>query len=516
MTKYGEDRAPRRMWSYQVLATPAELQATITALIGQIPHGHVSSRALSIVESLASTASLMIQGADEQELILSWETLATASMHDNAPRAYDLLLVTVNGANAAIPTPPYTTSEYKSLSAQMPITSGLVSSYPGRPLSGAAAIFTIHHMTDFLVMLQTAVALGLRPNDVLVVDKEYAYKYSARVDAYLKQVIRVPVATFSTLRGALRDHYNTARDRGLRTIIFDDGGYVLPSLLADDAIAGDFESQTVGVVEQTTSGIWKLEAHEANGGELSLPVFTVAESRLKGAVESYGVAEACVRNFLSLVPNEKIEGRPAAVFGFGRIGSQVAEVLRGRRMIVSVHDADILALITARERGFRVYESQRELIAGERPLVVFGCAGVKSMPAGSLASIRRSCYLVSCTSRDYEFDVAALASASRRSRYLPELGTVFSLGDGVDVTLVADGYPVNFYRSESMPNRYSDIVLAAMLVGGCYLRQNSGQAATQHWNRDRINRTDAVLAQASIVRDYLRLYQPSSGDLTIQ
>lgn len=61
----------------------------------------------------------------------------------------------------------------------------------------------------------------------------------------------------------------------MRTLVLDDGGYVLPVVLEHfPGRAGEI----VGVVEQTASGIWRLAPHH----RLPVPVFSVAESALKG------------------------------------------------------------------------------------------------------------------------------------------------------------------------------------------------------------------------------------------
>ena len=69
-----------------------------------------------------------------------------------------------------------------------------------------------------------------------------------------------------------------AKSRNLKTLVFDDGGHVLPIILTEYP---EDASQIIGLVEQTVSGIWKLE-----GLSVPVPVFSVAESQLKAALES--------------------------------------------------------------------------------------------------------------------------------------------------------------------------------------------------------------------------------------
>jgi S-adenosylhomocysteine hydrolase len=394
---------------------------------------------------------------------------------------------------------PFTGSEITALTSEMPLTRSLPTIYPDRPLGSYAAIFTIHHMTDFLVMLEAAISLGVRPEAVTVVDKEYGYLLRERVDAHIRQVVGAAVHRYSALDAGLQLHFRRARRAGLRTLILDDGGYVLPRVLTGTCAEMVVAEEVAGVVEQTSSGIWRLQPFE---GHIPVPIFSVAESDLKATVESYGVADACVRSALKLLPNEKFEGRRAAVVGYGRIGREVADILRSRRMQVAVSDPNLIALIGARERGFKTYESVAALAADHRPLIIYGCGGRGAMGSADFAALTCDTYLVSTSSRNYEFDVEALRDTATAIDPVPQVGHRYTLPQQVHVTLLADGYPINFHLSESMPNRYSDVVLASMLVGACTLARSDHGFRNGH----NLAMTNDVLATAPITRAYYELY----------
>src|SRR5262249_47559769 len=158
---------------------------------------------------------------------------------------------------------------------------------------------------------------------------------------HLAQRCGVPVWRYRDLLAGIEDHVARVTAAGKRSVIMDDGGYVLPTVLRQLPHAA---AHFIGLVEQTTSGIRKLD-----GLTLPLPLFSVAESDMKGLIESYGIADAAVRNTLRLLPDEKLEGQPALVLGFGRIGSEVARVLKDRRMRVAVFDSDITRMVGAHE-----------------------------------------------------------------------------------------------------------------------------------------------------------------------
>jgi S-adenosylhomocysteine hydrolase len=389
---------------------------------------------------------------------------------------------------------PFTATECQKVRREMPLTRLVPDLYDRRPLEGYTLIFTIHHMTDFLALMESAFALGADPEDVTVIDKEYLYLHTDRVDAHLKLEQGVRVYRYSDLEVALAQHIAWSERCGKQILVLDDGGYVLPTVMRRFP---EKASLFAGLVEQTMSGIWELDGHD-----LPLPVFSVAESQLKGTIESYGVADAAVRNVLARVPHEKLEGRNALVMGYGRIGQEVASILRFRRMQVAVHDRDLVQLLTAHERGFKTSRDLAQLVQQWKPLLIFGCAGANSMTREHFAQLTENCYLVSTTSRDYEFRLPDLSEMSVDEERLGRVGTLYKLAGGVEVMVLAHGLPINFYYAESLPNRYVDLVLASMLVGACTLALDTPHFVAGH-NRDRTNR---VLAEVGLLERYYDLY----------
>src|SRR5439155_9223199 len=98
----------------------------------------------------------------------------------------------------------------------------------------------------------------------------------------------------------------------------------------------------VGVVEQTTSGIRRLDRFE----DIPIPVFSVAESALKAAVEAPHVAASVIDALTDMLHDETWAGRPALVIGYGKLGRQAAKILRDHeRMRVAVYDSQPVMLV---------------------------------------------------------------------------------------------------------------------------------------------------------------------------
>ncbi|MFF8786798.1 hypothetical protein [Streptomyces sp. NPDC015125] len=394
---------------------------------------------------------------------------------------------------------PFTATEIAAAVLELPLTSQLADRWPHKPLAGVGVLLTIHHMRDFLVLVDSLLALGVDPAHMTVIDKEYPYAHTHRVDAHLVQRHGIAVWRYRDLGEGIKDHIGRVSTAGKRSVVMDDGGYVLPAVLRDlPERAGHF----IGLVEQTTSGIRKVE-----GLELPLPLFSVAESDMKGMIESYGIADAAVRNTLRLLPDEKFEGQAALVLGFGRIGHEVARVLDGRRMRVAVFDADITRLVAAHEEGFLTGRSLNVLVTAHRPRLVIGCAGSRSFGLDQARLLPPRSFLVSTTSRNFEFALDELREGSSALTDRGVLGTSYQLADGPEILVLGHGMPINFHYAESLSNRYVDLVLAGLAVGAVALAGGDTRLQPGH----NLAATNEILAESNIVDDYYRLYGPAAG-----
>ena len=447
-----------------------------------------------VVLVVAAPAPYRLRRTFEYELTLSGLVRDRAALHD------------------LIAGLPFTELELELFADDMPLTA----SVPARtgewlpsleldeyPLTGHGAVFTIHHQTDFVLLLEQALALGVEPSLVTVIDKEYCYENSRRVDAHVRRRLGIPVFRYSQIDAGLSDHIrrvSAAREQSgaptwTPTIVVDDGGYILPRLL--DGFE-PFLNLFKGVVEQTKSGIWKLRPYEP---DLRLPIFSVAESELKATVEAQGVAAAALTSLRRLLPQEKFDGRRAVVVGFGVIGQALAELLRRQNIDVHVADTSHSMLVTARERGFQVAEDLPSLVDAVQPRYLFSCAAPGAVGADAFIALRRDCALVSLTSRDVAFDKQALAELAEPKPF-GTVGTLFRLQDPArDLLLVANGFPVNFHYAESMPNQQSDLIMASLLIGAVTL---AGSTPTWPVGNDPA-RANSVLNEGTLLRDFLRV-----------
>jgi adenosylhomocysteinase len=390
---------------------------------------------------------------------------------------------------------PLTSLELTDVRRQFPLTQQLAVTCGTEALRGYAYLMAIHHITDFVAMMDALTAMGADPRHITILDKGYPYTDRHRVDGWLRDTLGMHVDLYPDRATSIGQHIERARAAGLKTMIFDDGGHIWPVVAETYP---DAMSDFVGVVEQTMSGIWKLE-----GVPLPVPVFSVAESKLKATMESYGVANAGVRSILNRLPHEKFEGRPAIVVGYGRIGRQVAHVLRALRMRVAVHDNETVALVAAHEEGFATSRSLTALIESHQPLLLVGTAGRNSLRGEHLWAFRKSCYLASVTSRTYEFVLDEFFAAAQSVHDYGRLGHGYLFDNGVELCVVAHGMPVNFYHADSLPNRYVDLIISSLLLGGVTLaRPDRGGFVPGH----NLDLTNKILDTSPALETYYDWY----------
>lgn len=192
---------------------------------------------------------------------------------------------------------------------------------------------------------------------------------------------------------------------GQSVVLVDIGGYFAPGLRH---IAEHFTGRILGVVEDTENGLQRYQRLDA----LPCPVFTVARSPLKEA-EDYLVGQSVVFSIEALLRarGDILQGRPALVIGFGKVGRSVAGFLRGRGVRVSIHDTSAMKRAEALAHGYGVHDTLASALRDA--LLVVGATGNRSLTEADLEHVHRGAYIATVTSSDDELEMAALAGYER-------------------------------------------------------------------------------------------------------
>ncbi len=333
-----------------------------------------------------------------------------------------------------------------------------------QPLARRRVVFVLHFLLDLIPFVEACRRLGLAMENACFFFKEYPYPQRGAIAALLKQR-GATVLPRSEETAYLRQLVNSPKDRVDGTLLVEDGGFLVP------AVHQQFTALLPlikGAVEQTTRGARNDEQTGKAVGGLKLPVLSVAKSQLKNTFEPPYIAEASIRNIRRLLPNLDLRGSSVAVLGYGAIGNQVAHSLRDGGAIVTVFDEAAARQLEAGHEGFQVADTLRNAVSHKK--LVIGASGNRTVDAGAIAVLSHDCYVVSASSEQYEIDVDELNQQRISMSDLKDdvgtpIGTSYVLpSDGRTVHLIANGYPVNFWGSESMPEPAADLIMSLILL----------------------------------------------------
>lgn len=338
---------------------------------------------------------------------------------------------------------------------------------PALPFSEKRFLVVLHFTKDLIPFLETCKELGLKPGLTHAFYKPYRYPHREPIIAYLEKQ-DYKVHALEKMEDVMKEIEASASD--LPMIVIEDGGYVVPLLHSSfPTILG----RTIGAVEQTTRGI----RNDRKIDNISIPILSVAEADLKREIEPPHVADAVVQNIDRLISFEKFRGSDVALMGYGTIGKEIAQALKGKGLNLTVYDARPARRVAAKDKGYNFALESYNAVKDK--FLVIGCSGETSIRENEILALRHNTYLVSATSDQNEIGIEALRSLSSQQQTLihPDtsrvIGTSFII-KGKSIHLLADGYPVNFWESESMPDQVSDLILSLILVSTIELALSGG------------------------------------------
>lgn len=352
------------------------------------------------------------------------------------------------------------------LSETMPILITLGNTIKGKPFEGKTLLLALHFLKDLVPFVESCKKLGATPSETFLLYKRYRYPDRETIEHFLRSqgFKTCPIEEVDTVLEQLQ----SLRPRGLmkNILVIEDGGYIVPKLHHRFKDLADF---TLGAVEQTTRGI----RNDRTIKQMKFPVISIPGSKLKAEFEPPNVALAIINNIQNVLPNRNFSGRGALVIGFGAIGQEVAVKLRDMlKMQVSVYDVNSDAMTHANEQGFATEENLKSSVKDK--FLIVGATGEKSIGKHEILQMEHNVFLVSASSEQLEFCVEELNALSSREEKLrdngDEIGTKYVIRNtSKEVNLLADGFPINFWKSESMPNEVSDVIMSLLLIAAVEL-----------------------------------------------
>ncbi len=347
---------------------------------------------------------------------------------------------------------------------QMPVLAAIRERFEGeQPLAGHRISACLHVTTETANLARTLKAGGA---DVVLCASN---PLSTQDDAAAALVSEYGIPVFA-IRGEDDDtyysHISAAVDHRPQ-ITMDDGADVIGVLHKDRR---DQLEEIIGGTEETTTGVIRLRALEAEGG-LGFPIVAVNEANTKHLFDNrYGTGQSTIDGIIRAT-NVLLAGRKFVVSGYGWVGRGVASRARGMGAHVIITEIDPLRALEALMDGFEVLPTERAAEIGDIFCTATGDKHVLSHAA--FERMKDGAILSNTGHFNVEIDIPALEELSVSRRRARENVEEFELGDGRRLYLIADGRLVNLSAAEGHPAAVMDMSFANQALSAEYLVSNA-------------------------------------------
>jgi adenosylhomocysteinase len=338
-----------------------------------------------------------------------------------------------------------------------------------RPLDGITMACCLHVTTETANLIRTLMAggadVGLCASNPLSTQDETA---AALVDRYGAEVYAINGEDNDTYYA----HINAAVDKHPQ-LTMDDGADVISVLHGERP---EQLSEVLGGTEETTTGVIRLQALEAEG-KLGFPIIAVNEADTKHFFDNrYGTGQSTLDGIIRAT-NVLIAGLRVVVIGYGWCGKGVAMRAKGHGAHVIVCEVNPLRALEAVMDGFDVMPSIEAAKEGD---VFISVTGNRDAVAGEMFDVMKDGAIV-CNSGHFDVevnkgDLDAITVETREARPLVE---GHKTKDGREIFLLAEGRLVNLASAEGHPAAVMDMSFANQALAAEYVAKNHESLETK-------------------------------------
>ncbi len=324
-----------------------------------------------------------------------------------------------------------------------------------RPLEGLRVAACLHVTTETANLVRTLDAGGARvvlaASNPLSTQDDVAASLVADFGIAVHARRGEDEATYYRHIGAAIDH--------APHVTMDDGADVIGVLHGERR---EMLDGVIGGTEETTTGVIRLRALEAEGG-LGFPVLSVNDADTKHLFDNrYGTGQSTVDGLLRAT-NMLIAGKRVVVAGFGWCGRGIAGRMRGMGATVIVVEVDPLRALEAVMDGFLVMPLAEAAPLGD--VFITATGDVDVIRAEHVERMRDGAVLANAGHFNVEIDVAALSRLAVAEREVRPLVREYRMPDGRRVRLLAEGRLLNLASAEGHPASVMDMSFANQALG---------------------------------------------------
>lgn len=252
-------------------------------------------------------------------------------------------------------------------------------------------------------------------------------------------------------------------------IIIDDGCDVVSMIHAERP---ELASKIIGSTEETTTGIIRLQALEAQG-ELRFPAVGVNTSLTKHLYDNrYGTGQSSLDGIIRGA-NILIAGKTVVISGYGWCGRGCALRAKALGANVIVCEVDPLKALEAAMEGYRVMPIEKAALEGDIFLTVTGDKHVVDVK--HLLTMKDGAFVANAGHFDWEVNVGDLKAYTTEIKQIRPSLEEYKLNNGKSVYVFAEGRLVNLVAAEGHPASVMDMSFANQALGIEFLVKNYGK-----------------------------------------
>ncbi len=216
-------------------------------------------------------------------------------------------------------------------------------------------------------------------------------------------------------------------------------------------------SQVIGGSEETTTGVIRLRAMEAEGA-LRYPIVAVNDANTKHLFDNrYGTGQSTMDGIIRAT-NILIAGKVVVVAGYGYCGKGIAMRASGLGARVIVTEVDPLRALEAAMDGFAVMKMIEAARVGDIFISATGDRDV--IRREHFEAMKDGAIMANSGHFDIEIDLGALSSMATEKREIRKFVDEYVLEDGRRLIVLAQGRLVNLGAAEGHPAAVMDMSFA--------------------------------------------------------
>lgn len=252
-------------------------------------------------------------------------------------------------------------------------------------------------------------------------------------------------------------------------IIIDDGCDIVSTIHAKFP---EMAEKIIGSTEETTTGIIRLQALEAEG-KLKFPAVGVNTSLTKHLYDNrYGTGQSSMDGIIRAA-NILIAGKTVVISGYGWCGKGCALRAKALGADVVVCEVDPLKALEAAMEGYRVMPINEASKIGDIFLTVTGNKHVVDIK--HILQMKNGTFLANAGHFNYEVNVPDLAKRAVEIKKIRPTLEEYKLDNGKSVYVLAEGRLVNLISAEGHPASVMDMSFANQALGIEFLVKNKGK-----------------------------------------